>query len=267
MSFFESKKVSEHLLRITMPCGVCAYLVKGSERAALLDTGFGIGDLRGYVESLIQTPYTVLLSHGHLDHAGGAGQFPEVYLNEKDWELEKWHCTLEKRLYDVNNGPDGSSTGISADNLIPSRVEPYLPLQEGDIFELGGITIWPVAVPGHTAGMMVFILPEDRVVILGDACGEHTLLKKEALPEYQGALTHLLTLAESYDIAFRNHGIFWSDRQIVADNLELTAEIIAGRDAAFPAKMMGVSGFLGRPEEHPGKCGNIFYANSEQAIW
>lgn len=267
MSLFGSEKVSEHLWRITMPCGVCAYLVKGSKQAALLDTGFGIGDLKGYVESLIEVPYIVLLSHGHLDHAGGAGQFKEVFLNEKDWALEKWHCSLEKRLYDVHNGPGGIPEGVTDNDLLPSRTAPYRPLDEGDNFDLGGVTVKPIAVPGHTTGMLVFLLPEERAAILGDACGEGTLLKKEALPEYKEALCHLETFALDFDIVLRNHGSFWSPKQIVADNLALAGEIIAGEDAAYPTEIMGIRGCLGRPPEHPGKCGNIFYAAAAQAAW
>lgn len=65
----------------------------------------------------------------------------------------------------------------------------------------------------------------------------------------------------------RNHGVFWSDKRILQDNLELTEAILAGRDAAIPMQMMGVPGFAGRPQEHPGKYGNIFYAAAQDAKW
>lgn len=62
-------------------------------------------------------------------------------------------------------------------------------------------------------------------------------------------------------------GTFWSDKRILRDNLALTEEILAGQDAAVPMQMMGVSGFAGRPQEHPGKFGNIFYAAARDASW
>lgn len=88
MQRFELQAVSQHIQRIILPCGVCVYLVQGTNGAVLLDTGFGIGDLRGFVESLITTPYHVWLSHGHLDHAGGSAQFEEVFLSPADFALE-----------------------------------------------------------------------------------------------------------------------------------------------------------------------------------
>ena len=115
--------------------------------------------------------------------------------------------------------------------------------------------------------MQVFLIPEDRVAIFGDACGEMTLLAKEMLPTYVAALRHLQVYQDQFDTVLRNHGAFWSDKRILQDNLELSEDIIAGRDAAAPLKMMGVSGFSGRPQGHPGKYGNIFYTAARNVSW
>lgn len=263
MSIFTSERVSEHLTRILSPCGVCMYLVQGRERAALLDTGFGFGDLKGYVESLTDTPYVVLLSHGHLDHAGGAVQFDEVYLNEQDWKLAGWHCTLERRLDDVHNGPGGMPDCITDADFLPSRTALYLPLNEGNDFDLGGVTVKPIAVPGHTKGMLVFLIPEDRIAIFGDACGEHTLLLFQycaPIETYREGLRHLQEYAGQFDTVLRNHGSFQSPKQILADSIELCGEVLARTDAALFAEFHGERGLQARPEEHPGKVGNMIYS-------
>lgn len=267
MPLFSTEQVTPHLKRILLPCGVCAYLAQGERRALLLDTGFGLGDLKSYIDSLVTTPYMVLLSHGHLDHAGGAGQFDMVWLNKADWPLARRRCTVENRLHDIYNGPDGMPDGATERDLLPPREDDFLPLSDGDGFPLGGVTVEAVHVPGHTAGMTVFLLPEDRAAIFGDACGEHTLLTKEALPDYRRGLEHLTAQAARFDTVLRNHGNFRSAKEILADNLALTDEILAGTDAAVPYTMMGVQGHLGRPEEHPGKAGNIFYADAADAVW
>ncbi|MDU4927909.1 MBL fold metallo-hydrolase, partial [Clostridium sp.] len=80
MSKFFSENVTEHIIRIVSPCQVCMYLIVGKRRAVLLDTGFGLGSLKSYVKTLTSLPYDVVVSHGHLDHAGGAGEFKEVFL-------------------------------------------------------------------------------------------------------------------------------------------------------------------------------------------
>ena len=52
------------------------FVIVGEERALVLDTGTGIGDLRRVIENRITAkPYDVVLTHNHVDHAGGAGFF------------------------------------------------------------------------------------------------------------------------------------------------------------------------------------------------
>ena len=63
------------------------YVVRGSERGLLIDTGTGVGDLKGHVEELIDTPYDVVLTHGHGDHAGGTHQFERFYVHRKDVKM------------------------------------------------------------------------------------------------------------------------------------------------------------------------------------
>jgi len=262
MSVFTSEHISEHLTRIITPCGVCMYLAEGTGRAALLDTGFGFGDLKEYVDRLTSKPYDVLLSHGHLDHAGGSVQFERVCLNERDWELEKWHNTRQRRIWDVTHGPGGMPAGVTEEDFLPSRTEPYLPIDEGDVFDLGGVTVVPIAVPGHTAGSLIFLIPEDRIAVFGDSCGEHTLLLfKESAPiaEYREALLHMREFDERYDTVLRNHGNYTSPKQILSDNIELCRDILAHADAAVETDFHDQKGLMGRPEEHLGKVGNIVY--------
>ncbi|MDQ2683909.1 MAG: MBL fold metallo-hydrolase, partial [Chloroflexota bacterium] len=61
---------------------VKSYLVLGSARAALIDTGMGVGDIRALVESLTSLPVIVLQSHAHNDHIGGSWQFDEVLVHQ-----------------------------------------------------------------------------------------------------------------------------------------------------------------------------------------
>lgn len=262
MREFIHEKVTDNIMRIISPCEVCMYLVVGERQAVLIDTGFGVGSLKSYVDKLIDKEYDVIISHGHLDHAGGAGEFEQVFLNKRDWELEKYHCTNERRYLDVYNGEELDEGCIKQDEFIPFRTQPYKSVDEGMNFDLGGVTIKPIAVPGHSLGSLVFLIPEDRVCITGDALGEHTLLQfpeSESIKEYKNSLIHLSTFEEEFDIILRNHGAYISDKFIVKDSIELCEEILARKDAAIPITVHGANGLMGRPEIHHGKSGNIIY--------
>jgi len=43
----------------------------------------GVGHLKDLVSGLTDKPLTVLLTHGHVDHANGAPEFDTVLLNEQ----------------------------------------------------------------------------------------------------------------------------------------------------------------------------------------
>ena len=74
--------------RILSPAAVYMELFVGTERALLLDTGFGFGDLKGAVRSITDLPLVIVCTHGHSDHTFGNGLFTEpVYLDERDMDL------------------------------------------------------------------------------------------------------------------------------------------------------------------------------------
>ena len=70
------------------------YLVEGDKKAALIDTGSGLGSLKPVVERLTDKPVTVLLTHGHVDHAMGAAEFSDVYMSRKDDYIFRDHPGL-----------------------------------------------------------------------------------------------------------------------------------------------------------------------------
>ncbi|MDE7283325.1 MAG: MBL fold metallo-hydrolase, partial [Lachnospiraceae bacterium] len=82
---FRTEKVSERITRIYAFSSELMYLVEGDNEAALIDSGSGIGFVRPLVEKLTDKPLKVLLTHGHVDHAMGASEFPaeSVYISQE----------------------------------------------------------------------------------------------------------------------------------------------------------------------------------------
>jgi glyoxylase-like metal-dependent hydrolase (beta-lactamase superfamily II) len=66
----KSRQLLEGLWSIDGPANDLMYLVTGTRRAMLVDTGMGLGDLAGMVRGLTDLPLTVVNTHGHPDHAG-----------------------------------------------------------------------------------------------------------------------------------------------------------------------------------------------------
>ena len=74
---------------------VHSFLLIGSERAALIDTGLGIDNMRRMTDQLTDLPVVVLTTHVHADHIGSHGQYGEIYVHEAE---EDWLVSGIKKL-------------------------------------------------------------------------------------------------------------------------------------------------------------------------
>ena len=97
MSLYRSERISPHIIRIRDIAGVACYLIEGTQRACLLDTCCGYGNLREYVKTLTPKVPFVILTHGHYDHTGSAALFEEVYMSHLDLPVLQRHS--KERLY------------------------------------------------------------------------------------------------------------------------------------------------------------------------
>jgi len=154
---------------ISAPATEQMYLVVGTNKAALIDTGMGIGSLKNYVRNLTDLPLIVINTHGHPDHAGGNGEFTDcpIYLSDKDLDLYAKMCTAEYRQNDVRFMIGDEVEKIKADFItgLPKTID----LKDGDIFDLGGRTLTTISVPGHTKGCISLYDDKTRCLFGGDS--------------------------------------------------------------------------------------------------
>ncbi|MBQ4253580.1 MAG: MBL fold metallo-hydrolase, partial [Erysipelotrichaceae bacterium] len=148
------------------------YLIIGPEKALLIDTGLGIGDLRGLCEKLAPGKEIICANtHSHMDHIGGNCQFDKVYINKYDAEsLEDQNNegAMRKALLDENGNP---KEGIEFD---PAAIVEYhhyevVPVDDGYVFDLGeGYGVELLHLSGHTAGQSAFFDRQTGCMFIGD---------------------------------------------------------------------------------------------------
>lgn len=75
-----------------------AYLLNGTKRSLLIDTGLGICNIYEEVQKLTELPVTAVATHIHWDHIGGHAYFPDFYAheNELDWLNGQFPLTLDQ---------------------------------------------------------------------------------------------------------------------------------------------------------------------------
>lgn len=169
--------------RIGSAESIFCYLIVGTKKAMLIDTGYGYGNLREAVKSITDKPLIIVNTHGHCDHVGGNAQFEEnCFIHERDMELCREHTGRGMREDNIRRAKNSMNyeTGETY-NALPEDFDEdaYLnrgcgnlrQVKEGDIFELGGATMKIVETPGHTKGGISVLYQEKNLLFVGDAAG------------------------------------------------------------------------------------------------
>jgi len=275
LQFFKTEKISDHITCITGITGELMFLVEGSERSALIDTGIGLGDLGALVRSLTSKPLFVILTHGHLDHAGNVAPFDHVYMHPADQNIFLDHLDKTRQAEYIKMNVGVKFDLIQESDYAATGHGNFLPLQPGDIFNLGGITLEIHEGAGHTPGSVTILFSEERTLLLGDACNYFTFLwdgNSSPVDEYRTMLIGLRDkLAGRYDRTLVSHGSPVAPGEMIESVIAVCDDILAGNVDDIPfgfmgeqtghtfiAKAMSFEG--GTPHRADGGLGNIVYS-------
>ena len=122
------------------------YVLEGTDKALVIDAGSRVPNLDKAVAALTDKPVIMALTHGHGDHIGGIGCFPEVWVHPDDRGMLR---NYEGKV-----------------NL----------LEDGQVIDLGGRQVEVMHTPGHTAGSVTFFDKDRHYGFSGDAFGSTNLL-------------------------------------------------------------------------------------------
>jgi len=140
----------------------CAILDQASNRALVIDPGGDVPRIMGALDQVGVTVERILLTHGHLDHAGGAAGLAAALLGRGlDVPIEGPDRRDEFLLGGIAD--QAASYGFEAANVSPDRF-----LAEGDSIVLGPHRFDVLHCPGHTPGHLVFVNHAARFTVVGD---------------------------------------------------------------------------------------------------
>ncbi len=191
---------------------VISYLVVGSRKALLFDTGMGIAPIRPVVEQLTRLPVTVLNSHTHYDHIGGNHEFSDILAMDTAFTRERAAHGYSNKVMkqEISRGslcgrlPKGFNAG--AYRARPFRITGTV--HDGSLIELGGRTMEVLSVPGHTPDSIALLDRANRLLFTGDTFyeGPIWLFEPETdLDAYARSTARLASLAGSLDLLLPGH--------------------------------------------------------------
>lgn len=270
-SFYSHEPVSERVEAIYSLTGEILYLVKGSEKALLVDTSVGVQGLRELVNSLTELPLTVWITHGHVDHAMGAFFFRDVelFMNHADDAVLAVQSASEvRRGYLAGSVRENPERWAGAELCPALPANSFRPLCDGEILDLGGIHAEAYSLPGHTPGTMVVLIPEERILITGDAANSAVFLFDDFTSTVETYRENLMSAADRlrgrYDRCFQMHGWMEASGDLLQNLVRLCDQILAGDTDDVPFSFMGTTAFMAKAMSSyfrrlDGGEGNIIY--------
>lgn len=185
------------------------YLIEGNDKAALLDAGTSIPDLDKIVAKITKKPVSLLLTHGHGDHVGGAGCFDELWMNTADaGMLRNYKGTVHH-------------------------------IENGQRFDLGGRVLEAFYTPGHTNGSITFLEVGTDKGYSGDAYGSTNLLVNTSLETILNTAVESLKYYKEHGYKYFYPGHYWGDNLETLDRIEeirqISEDVLDGKIEGEPA--------------------------------
>lgn len=123
----------------------------------VVDPGGDLDEIKGAIAEIGLTIEKILLTHGHIDHAGGAHELREAL----GVTIEGPH--LADRFLLDGLEKQGAAYGIPARAVTPDRF-----LEEGETVTVAGHVFEVLHCPGHSPGSVVLVNKAHKLAMVGD---------------------------------------------------------------------------------------------------
>ncbi len=218
---------------------VISYLVIGEDIAALVDTGNGIGDIKGVVEELTDLPVIVVNTHAHFDHTGGNWAFDEVALYDHPFARE--HIKGRPHEEIGNFLGEGMVWKPLPKDVDPNTwyTRPYKVtkwMKEGDKIDLGGKELQVIHTPGHTPDSVSLLESRERLLFTGDIfylAPIYIYSKDSDMDEFINSFRKMVKADYSYAMPAHNESMV--EKKVVEDVLNAIEAIKAGKAGDYKA--------------------------------
>ena len=240
--------------------GLYSFFIDAPE-PAIVDTGIASSPAEGMVPALevlgrrIEDVRWILLTHGHIDHVGGAhalweltGRRAQVVIHEADAPmLRSRRAHVEEYLEGRGrylNDPEGEARVTAAGNaVISGEMEPTMLVRGGETISLGGgVTVTVHAIPGHTPGSVAYVVDGQGDVFVGDAVQVH--VAANGFPGYVDPASYRRSLEHLRDDVRPQH-LYLGHPYRRADGVAYGVELDAGQAREALEESIAIEGRVG----------------------
>ncbi len=204
---YRSQKIAHNIYMIE-ESDVCIYVLIGTEKAAVIDTGYGSFNLYEAVRKLTDKPLITICTHGHPDHFLGAGYFDKVYLNDRDIPVAEVYGARYKQEVKHNMQKRFKMSDTQIEQWLCSNPPKTTLIYPGMEFDLGEFTLETVDLCGHTQGSIGLICKQARILFSGDGVIERAWLhlpESASIQRYYETIQKLNCREQEFDQIYTGH--------------------------------------------------------------
>lgn len=251
--YFNVKKIMDGVYQISDPISgsamVCSTLIVGQEKALLVDTGNGIGDLKALINSITPLPLIVVNSHGHVDHVSGNYQFEKIYIHPEDIPIKEKYLIPGVKGYVVEYFKQQElvfpEAFLKEEYVSRNDNSVLIPIKEGQLFDLGGKELEVIHFPGHTKGSIALIDKRNRILFSADSISCHVLMFLEESTSISTYLDSLKKVNQlEFDKVIASHYIEPYNRDIVEKLINCASRIDVSKSTAYSNPMIPIQGLM-----------------------
>jgi len=198
-----------------------SYVIRGTQRTGVIDTGMGIGDLASIVARLHTAKPLVINTHAHPDHWQGNHQFAETSMSQEEWRMVQGWVKIMATKPKTDEKEASPLDLLKPKRPFPPEFDPaeYQPFRvvepthlwaDGDVIDLGGFKLEVIFAPAHTPGGICLLERQRRLLFTGDTVLYGTIwlhLEESTTPDITFATYEkLATYAPAVDHVLPAHG-------------------------------------------------------------
>ena len=193
------------------------YLLEGEERALLIDTGYGFGELGEYCASLTDKPVIAAVTHGHFDHVLGNKYFNQVYMSEY-------------APGDIGECPE-------EENPFKCPDTEYVVVHDGDSVDLGNRSVRVFEMPAHALSSLYFLDEQRGYLFTGDELDGQVVIwyfTQKVAPDYRGAaalhrgyMQRLAAILDEISYVLPAHYCTFVNKEVILDYMKLDELMMA----------------------------------------
>lgn len=208
--------------------GVRIFLLTGTQKALLIDTGMTGIDLKEQIAQHTSLPCSLLNTHADRDHIAGNDQFAQFYMHPAEAAI--YHSAHSGQI---------------------------LPVFDKDLLELGDRTLEIVYLPGHTPGSITVLDRKARALIGGDPIQEDGNIfmfgVNRDFEAYIAGLERLMK-RDDFDYIYPSHAKEKVSKDVIPLLIQGAKKILAGQLQGIETQMfdktimvydIGITKFLG----------------------